>query len=893
MRLAGTSLIGRICTPLAWFVITGAGGSRLVMPSTAPHESSLACASATELTAAESLGQWRVPPVGIWPRPADGSEPLATATASGDVWIGPLPPAAPNPREHVAAIYDSVRDRLIVIGGFPIANDVWSLQLSGTPSWTQLAPAGLLPARRFAHAAIHDQQRDRVIVFGGFRGPDYALLNDVWELSLGSSPTWTQVLPSGTAPSPREGFALVYDPTGDRLILFGGYDGSHFLADVWVLTLAGAPTWSRIEPAGSPPAGRNHPLWAYDSRRSRMIIFGGFDGSNYLGDAWSLSLAPDPVWAPVTAAGPAPLARREGSAVYDPIRDRMVVFGGFRGGALSDSWELSLGSAPAWSLLSTSGSSPGGRYGHAGVLDLRADRLLVFGGVGAGYQRDVHALDLSPSGPLWTDLTPSLAVIPAPRFGASVFLDPSRNRLVLFGGDGRTGGRFGDLWALSLGAIPSWTRLQPVGSPPEASPHRLGVLDSARDRILFLGDSGFQTATWTLTMGDPPAWSPDLPRPPQYVDATTSVAVVDRLADRVIVASLWGPALFAMPLGGNPVWSQLPTAGGLPPSRIQTAGAFDSRRNRILFIGGLEGQFQQLTNTVISLTLSGTPTWSQFSVAGALPPPRAGHGMYYDPIRDRMVIFGGAGYGFLDDIWELSLGVNPAWTRLAPSGSPPIPRNFPSVAYDPVGDRMIMFGGHNEGIPLDDTRFIEWHVTTAATVSLVRASGVAGDARIVWEVQAAHGAEVHLERNEDGAAWRRGKQLQPDGSSRVEFVDNDVAAGRRYGYRLVVRDASSEFVSGETWIEIPSSSVLALEGAWPNPVSDRMVVGVSLPDERPATLELFESSGRRIARRDVGSLGAGRHLLAIDEARDLAPGLYFLRLSRGERALMSKVCVVR
>jgi hypothetical protein len=43
------------------------------------------------------------------------------------------------------------------------------------------------------------------------------------------------------------------------------------------------------------------------------------------------------------------------SAIYDPVRDRMVVFGGFDGlGNLhNDVWVLSLAGAPTWSLLST------------------------------------------------------------------------------------------------------------------------------------------------------------------------------------------------------------------------------------------------------------------------------------------------------------------------------------------------------------------------------------------------------------------------------------------------------------------------------------------------------------------------------------------------------------
>ena len=53
------------------------------------------------------------------------------------------------------------------------------------------------------------------------------------------------------------------------------------------------------------------------------------------------------------------------------------------------------------------------------------------------------------------------------------------------------------------------------------------------------------------------------------------------------------------------------------------------------------------------------------------------HGMAYDPIRDRVVLFGADGNSqSSDDTWEWD---GASWTQLTPPSSQP-PRSIPSVA---------------------------------------------------------------------------------------------------------------------------------------------------------------------------------------------------------------------
>jgi hypothetical protein len=182
-----------------------------------------------------------------------------------------------------------------------------------------------------------------MMVFGG-EGPIWYLNNDVWALTLGGSPAWTSLASAGSAPSARAGHTAIYDPVRDRMVVFGGWNGGYF-NDVWALSLAGSPEWTSVIPAGSPPPARNAHTAIYDPARDRMVMFAGWvDGIFYAlpNDVWALSLAGTPAWTLLAPTGSPPPARYVQTAIHDPVRDRMVVFGGAdgEGGDRGDVWLL-------------------------------------------------------------------------------------------------------------------------------------------------------------------------------------------------------------------------------------------------------------------------------------------------------------------------------------------------------------------------------------------------------------------------------------------------------------------------------------------------------------------------------------------------------------------------
>jgi hypothetical protein len=174
------------------------------------------------------------------------------------------------------------------------------------------------------------------------------------------------------------------------MVMFGGLapgggscgDPGQFCRDTWEWDGA---AWSRRQPIGdSPPARSTAPL-VYDSSHRRSLLFGGsIAANNVLSDTWAWDGAR---WIDLAPTGSTPQARQGHAMAYDPIRDRVVLFGGHRGFGrqcnatalehCADTWEWD---GEHWAPITPAGPSPYARQGHVMVYEPNLGAVILFGG---------------------------------------------------------------------------------------------------------------------------------------------------------------------------------------------------------------------------------------------------------------------------------------------------------------------------------------------------------------------------------------------------------------------------------------------------------------------------------------------------------------------------------
>ncbi len=177
----------------------------------------------------------------------------------------------------------------------------------------------------------YDERRDRFIMFGG-RASNCSTPANTLELpaaALTPSTPWDDI--QGTTPSARLAPSLFADPVSGLSFLYGGWvtgTSPTIFFDTWQYNPQAATRWSNLTISG-PPA-RHSTSVAYDSRRGRFVLHGGFPDvamTPARADTWEFN----PVtrtWAALTvSANPIP-ARGAAALVYHSKLGRVVLVGG-------------------------------------------------------------------------------------------------------------------------------------------------------------------------------------------------------------------------------------------------------------------------------------------------------------------------------------------------------------------------------------------------------------------------------------------------------------------------------------------------------------------------------------------------------------------------------------
>ena len=313
---------------------------------------------------------------------------------SGEVVVdcSTRPTEAPLLRSEASLVYDASNERLIMYGGniaevmCPMfsrtpSDDVWAFELDCN-NWRRLSPAGTSPGARVRHAATVDTTRNRMIIFGGRQGTGspYRFLNDTWAFDF-TNDTWTEISVTGGLPSLRDDTVMAYDAVQDRVVIFGGDgDNSGFLSgardDLWSLNL-GTGTWTQLTPAGPRPQARL--LHGAANLGNRMVVFGGAeDFIVYRNDLWIFDFMLN-TWSQVQSSNGISPRNRFGPAVFaDRAQRRAIVFAGHDDAALgnsNDTWGVFVDNG-AWAQVSA-GDTPNPNAGPSSQCNFPPDFTFV------------------------------------------------------------------------------------------------------------------------------------------------------------------------------------------------------------------------------------------------------------------------------------------------------------------------------------------------------------------------------------------------------------------------------------------------------------------------------------------------------------------------------------
>ena len=832
-----------------------------------------------------------------------------------------------------------------------VAAIAWCLALpvapasAQAPAWVQFAP----PASVGLH--VRDSRRDREIFF-----------DEQGLLAVPDRPTieWQRIW-SGTNPASPQRDRAFYDAAQDRI-----WTLTSTLSDtlqLWSMDLASEPMqWVRQSCAWAEPGSMiMDPALAFDPVRDRIVAFGGYAipypfplHCNQCGSqtnaVFTLALAGTPIWTRETMAGPAPGGRESAVMVHDPWRDRMVVYGGVSYGPVyyDETWALSPEAPVHWTQLNPTHLPPSGHSPIAtALLDSLSQRWIV----------DGWGLDLSSSVAAdaadWTQLPPYAG--PYQQGTVAWFEQHAQSRLVFYGGD--------FLMSLSLGPSPGWSLLAEVGRVDRFKP--VSFVDAARERVyagLGVGqesggelDDSFKVRPldrdepWTPVPAVGPSWR------------MSAVAAVDAAARRALVfgggdensgqidgeefSDLWAFDL------DTQAWSLL--ASGNPPiPRTEALGVFDPVRRRLIVHGG------RYTNPS-AVALSDTWVFDAVTGSWSSPPTGSYGGVWaelgvYDPVRDRVISFGGAGrssqvhvlplgptigtwselaalgtppfasslyhaaaYDSLGDrvivvgektpgstgVWALTLTDPPTWSELSPSGAPPPSRYGAQLVGDPERGRVVLIGGSpvtwgrnqfNDRSASDDWAL---YLHDLPAGSFMSTNVLPGAVTLRWHASES-GAGATVYRRGDGTEWQvLGRQVA-DESGLVTWSDHGVVGGASYDYRLGVYSPRGERVFGETRVSVPivdqRPSQLSLEGLRPNPTEGPLIVAFSLAEGGETSIELIDLAGRRVLNRDLGDVDPGPHTVRLDAGGPhLASGLYFIRMHHAGHVLSKKAVLGR
>ncbi len=656
----------------------------------------------------------------VWGRPpflagAAQQTPVRVSTGRWALAENGASPAALKPRTFMAFAWDTLHNRMLIFGGDgPAQPELAETWLFEGNQWRQVTTPPALIARTGAQM-VFDPDNDRFILRGGFYNGASAIA-DCWQFREGQ---WSAIqVPS----SMTSGYTsmMAYDPDHHRVVSFGGQYTNLALDETWQLV---GDTWSPVASTLTPGRRAAGQLTWHAARHS-LVVFGSYLAPGNPNDTWELV---DQQWVRISAGGPTqPPARSSQSTIYDPVRRRLVMFGG--GATLNDTWALGAtdtGWVPVPSTL-----SPLPRYQAGMVVNPDDGSVFLIGGVNSGLA--TNTLLLSDAwvlrGDQWSPVDSSQVV---QRSGHATVWDPANRRAIVFGGRSTVDpvNWKADTWQFDGAQLTPVFGLQ---APAPRADARL-VFDEREGRALLFGgtaDAGPLRDLWELRDG---RWAP-LATPPAGYRARVAPPVAMAGDGRMLVGNGFTPDGGIANdhwLWSQNSWSLVPNPSSLP-GRAGAMLVYDNVSDRFLSFGGrtVDGGAAD-GGSYLSETWAFTNSWQQI-ISNYVPNPRARALVSVNTVTGQPTLCGGT--------WPLAF-INPAdggvtivettspdcaalvndqWQQVSVANQFLI-NGTATLTFDPANNRSVHFGGvglpfSNKAAFLDATTW-RWDAGFSPTVA--------------------------------------------------------------------------------------------------------------------------------------------------------------------------------
>lgn len=276
------------------------------------------------------------------------------------------------------------------------------------------------------------------------------------------------------------------------------------------------------------------------------------------------------------------------------------------------------------------------------------------------------------------------------------------------------------VWSGLGGGVGAITQWELVGDDwkrrrfPEPTPHIVGgcvAFDAGRNRLVIFGEGTAKDRTWEF---DGTAWE-------ERVFAVHPVGRIrcsmtyDSTASRIVMFGGYSTGLLG--LGDTweydgTSWQQISGTG--PTPRGEAGVAYDAGAGVTVLFGGRNGSVVYADTWEYDAVRN---RWRNESPSTG-PSARTGAGLAYDPVRDRTVLFGGLNvFGVVNDTWEYD---GRTWQQRSPPVSPVARYNMVTM-FDATRGKVLIWGGAEDNNNFNDT----W-TYDGATWERIAVSGLPG-----------------------------------------------------------------------------------------------------------------------------------------------------------------------